>query len=94
MEKASKTYTGHVDEMPSPDIVGEIDRMESADLLKRGGMGAGVLPRPRRIIRKCKADERMRKPQAPPLRVRPPRRPARLKRGLSARGRANGWRTR
>ena len=54
--------------------LGEIDKMEGIDLLKREGIGIGVLRRTRGIIRKCKADERRRKPETPPLRVRPPRR--------------------
>ncbi|MHA6299319.1 hypothetical protein [Devosia sp. CAU 1758] len=53
---------------------GEIDKMEGPDLLKLEGIGIGVLRRARGIIRKCKADERRRKPETPSLRVRPPRR--------------------
>jgi hypothetical protein len=54
--------------------LGEIDRMEGPDLLKLPGMGVGIVRRVRGIIRKCKADERRRKPETQILRVRPPRR--------------------
>lgn len=53
--------------------LGEIDKIEGPDLLKLPGMGVGVVRRARGIIRKCRADERRRKPETPSLRVRPPR---------------------
>ncbi|MDB5622049.1 MAG: hypothetical protein JWR39_612 [Devosia sp.] len=52
--------------------LGEIDKMEGPELLERPGMGVGVLRRVRGIIRKCKADERRRKPITPSLRIRKP----------------------
>lgn len=52
--------------------LGEIDQMDGAELLKLPGLGVGVVRRARGIIRKCKSDERRRKPIAPPLRVRTP----------------------
>jgi transaldolase len=41
-EKSTKTYTRHVDEMPSPDVVGEIDRKVDMAALERGLMAEGV----------------------------------------------------
>ncbi|WEK06302.1 MAG: hypothetical protein P0Y65_08670 [Candidatus Devosia phytovorans] len=49
--------------------LGEIDKMDSAALLEREGMGVGLLRRVRGIIRSCKAEERRRKPAAPKLRI-------------------------
>ena len=53
--------------------LGEIDKMEGAELLKLPGLGVGVVRRARGIIRTCKSEERRRKPAAPALRIRPPR---------------------
>lgn len=53
--------------------LGEIDQMDGAELLKREGIGVGVVRRVRGIIRQCKAEERRRKPVTPKLRVPKPR---------------------
>ena len=53
--------------------LGEIDKMEGAELLQRPALGIGVLRRIRGIIRNCKAQERRRRPATPSLRVRKPR---------------------
>ena len=53
--------------------LGEIDKMEGAELLKLPGLGVGVVRRARGIIRTCKSEERRRKPAVPALRIRPPR---------------------
>jgi transaldolase len=42
VEKASKSYTRHVDQMPSPDVVGEIDRKVDMAALERGLMAEGI----------------------------------------------------
>lgn len=55
--------------------LGEIDKMEGPDLLKLDGMGIGVVRRVRGIIKTCKAQERRRRPIAPPLRIRLPHKP-------------------
>ena len=50
--------------------LGEIDAMEGADLLKRPGLGVGVIKKTRGIIRACKAEERRRKSAVAPQRLR------------------------
>jgi transaldolase len=42
VEKAAKTYTRHIDEMPSPEIVAEIDRTVDMAALERGLMAEGI----------------------------------------------------
>ncbi|HEY8577215.1 MAG TPA: hypothetical protein VIL88_12850 [Devosia sp.] len=53
--------------------LGEIDKMEGAELLKLDGIGVGVVRRIRGIIRALKAEERQRRPAAPKLRIPKPR---------------------
>lgn len=42
VEKSLKTYTRHVDKMPSPSIVGEIDKKVDMVALERGLMDEGI----------------------------------------------------
>jgi transaldolase len=42
VEEAAKTYTRHVDQMPSPDVVGEIDRTVDMAALERGLLAEGI----------------------------------------------------
>jgi transaldolase len=42
VEKAAKTYTRHIDQMPSPDVVGEIDGKVDMAALERGLMAEGI----------------------------------------------------
>jgi transaldolase len=42
VEKSSKTYTRHIDQMPSPSIVSEIDRKVDMDVLERSLMKEGI----------------------------------------------------
>jgi transaldolase len=42
VEKAPKIYSRHIDEMPSPDIVGEIDRKVDMAALARGLMAEAI----------------------------------------------------
>jgi transaldolase len=42
VENAAKTYTRHVDQMPSPEIVGEIDEKVDMAALERGLMAEGI----------------------------------------------------
>ena len=42
VERSPKTYTRHVDEMPSPEIVAEIDRTVDMAALERGLMAEGI----------------------------------------------------
>ncbi|HVK08374.1 MAG TPA: transaldolase family protein [Gemmataceae bacterium] len=42
VEKASKTYARHIDQMPSPDVVGEIDWKVDMVALERGLMAEGI----------------------------------------------------
>ena len=42
VEKSPKTYTRHIDQMPSPSIVGEIDRKVDMVALERGLMEEGI----------------------------------------------------
>jgi len=42
VEKAAKSYTRHIDEMPSPEIVAEIDRTVDMAALERGLMAEGI----------------------------------------------------
>jgi transaldolase len=42
VEKSPKTYSRHIDEMPSPDVVREIDRKVDMAALERGLMAEGV----------------------------------------------------
>lgn len=53
--------------------LGEIDAMDGPALLKRDGIGIGIVRRVRGIIRTCKAEERRRKPVTPKRRVPKPR---------------------
>jgi transaldolase len=42
VEKAAKTYTRQIDQMPSPEIVGEIGRTVDMAALERGLMAEGI----------------------------------------------------
>jgi len=42
VEKSPKTYTRHIDQMPSPEILGEIDRTVDMAALERGLMEEGI----------------------------------------------------
>jgi transaldolase len=42
VEKAAKTYTRHVDEMPSPEVIAEIDRTVDMAALERGLLAEGI----------------------------------------------------
>lgn len=50
--------------------LGEIDAMEGAELLKRPGLGVGIIRKTRGIIKTCKAVERRRRSAASPVTLR------------------------
>ena len=60
--------TGKILQMAGLRTLGEIDAMEGLELLKREGIGVGVLRRARRAIRACKAADRQRKSAAAAVR--------------------------
>ena len=61
VERSPKLYTRHIDEMPAPEIVAEIDRAVDMAALERGLMAEGIkkFVEPQRALLRLIAQKRV-----------------------------------